>query len=320
MNGIIELASIKGLTIGQVKRILDHLPNLSTLIMTSIKVESFLDKLESRPNIQTLVLNNCSLWLLRGLCCFPELRVLECPNNLLVSLYGSHHCPKLTRINARSNQLKTLCMSNPELEDLDCSSNRLFEFDSLHLCPKLHTLNADHNNIRHLVLHSCPSLRTVSLNNCKLRTLGNLHDLNLESLSVNSNLIQTVRPSEPVFSLKKLYCSSGRLAALRGIGLYPNLEELVVSGNTVHRVGNIWLCSKLAKLDITANCMSNLVSVFRIESLLEAKIQGNPLKNSNLFSNVKQFDPRSRWYKSANYRPWVEALGFVFVKPDGARI
>ena len=257
--------------------------------------------------ITSIKCNGKSIYSLKGVEYFANLKTLDCSNNSVVELDLTQNT-QLTEVKCFTNSLVDLKIGGLEnLSYLDCNTNSLTAIDT-NMNPALTYYNCASNVIKaldvsnntkleKLYCHSCRLLTSLNIKNC-----GNLSYLYL--LNGNSNCI-TLSPR------KTINISTSNLETLL-IGGTTNWEQATIQNNaklnlldvseqrylkTLTVFNNLALtqalsqsCVSIKEIQCNGNSMMTTLNIEKCYALQNLNCANNALKELNISTNVALLD------------------------------
>lgn len=194
---------------------------------------------------------------------FINLEKLICSHSRLSGLNISS-LTQLKELNCNHTFLTTLNLSNlSNLEILDYGLNPSLTNITINPSNNIHSLNCSQNNLNSLNLSIYPNLK-------KLACFSN----NLTSLDLSLFL-----------GLEILYCTNNQLTSLNIVGL-NNLKILHINNNIMLPAINFSLFPNLEDIDCSFNSLQTSVNVNGLNNLIYLNCYNNNLINLDLSTNV----------------------------------
>ncbi|KAK7112824.1 hypothetical protein V1264_012212 [Littorina saxatilis] len=160
-----------------------------------------------------------------------------------------------------------------DLRDLKLYDNEITTVEGLNNLKELCNLQLQHNKIEHLgkSLTSQKKLKCLRLDSNQLTKLE------------NNELLSCVQ-------LTSLDLSNNRITNLSALGYLPNLEELFVSGNRLHKLADLHKCTKLQEVDLSRNLITDLSGISGLPALQILDVSENQLKSLSSMRKLKSLE------------------------------
>eukprot|EP00003_Mantamonas_plastica_P032345 TRINITY_DN875_c0_g1_i7.p1 TRINITY_DN875_c0_g1~~TRINITY_DN875_c0_g1_i7.p1 ORF type:complete len:634 (+),score=181.45 TRINITY_DN875_c0_g1_i7:250-1902(+) len=245
-------------------------PNLRVLDLSFNRIQR-IENLENNPGIQDLRLYNNQIESMRGLSTLKQLRSVVLTANNIEKIEGTKGLGNLHTLLLDSNQITQMSKSLTNLTSLtvlDLSSNSIQKMENLYNGRQLEILMLNNNGIRVVEgLRSCKGLQELHLSNNKIaKKLADLTQVPyLKILKLNSNRVADFSTFPVMKNLQELHLADNRISDLRNLAgkkkLFPKLEMMDLSENTVAHLSSLYLDKTLAEMP----------------ELMEVRLAGNPL-------------------------------------------
>lgn len=290
----LESLTIENRTIDSLQ-MLSPLTRLKALTIRSCPLSAKdVQRIGSLPNLEQLILTDCSLTDISGLSTSQKLVSLNLNGNAIRDVSALSMMESLTSLNLSNNALTNLnaLSALTQLVQLDVSHNSLTSLTPLISCSSLSELNASTNKIDEIPVFLNTSVLTVlNLSNNELTSVSpaskyeNLRELNvsknklthISDLAVLSKLERvdfsrneiTVLPywekSCALITINGAYNKLTSVAALKGL---QNLNHLVLDYNDISNVSALTECSKLVQLDIFGNPVYDVSKLTKLDIIV----------------------------------------------------
>eukprot|EP00003_Mantamonas_plastica_P032342 TRINITY_DN875_c0_g1_i2.p1 TRINITY_DN875_c0_g1~~TRINITY_DN875_c0_g1_i2.p1 ORF type:complete len:777 (+),score=257.67 TRINITY_DN875_c0_g1_i2:522-2852(+) len=208
---------------------------------------------------------------MRGLSTLKQLRSVVLTANNIEKIEGTKGLGNLHTLLLDSNQITQMSKSLTNLTSLtvlDLSSNSIQKMENLYNGRQLEILMLNNNGIRVVEgLRSCKGLQELHLSNNKIaKKLADLTQVPyLKILKLNSNRVADFSTFPVMKNLQELHLADNRISDLRNLAgkkkLFPKLEMMDLSENTVAHLSSLYLDKTLAEMP----------------ELMEVRLAGNPL-------------------------------------------
>lgn len=246
------------------------------------------------PNLEHLMLTDCSLTDISGLASAPKLVTLDLSNNAIRDVSALSMMENLSTLNLSNNALTNLSALSglTQLVQLDVSHNSLTSLAPLISCSSLSELNASNNKVDEIpVFNNTNVLTLLDLSNNELTSVTpaakyeNLRELyvsknkltHISDLAVLSKLERidfsrneiTVLPywekSCALITINGAYNKITSVAPLKGL---QNLNNLILDYNKISNVNPLADCSKLVQVDIFGNPVYDVSSLTKLSIIV----------------------------------------------------
>ena len=248
---------------------LKYVPKLQKLSINNNKIDN-LSNLKYVPNLYELVCFNNQITILSdSRLNLPNLKVLRCSSNKLVSIDISG-CESLIYLDCSCNKITEIIYSNVfNIQNLHCSYN---EFDNLDVsqCKVLKVLRCNYNKLTMLDLKGLIKLQELYCSFNQLNTLNIKECKDLKILCCNKNKLTKLDLQE-LIHLRLIYCEFNQLTEIIGLSKVQNLVELYCSNNqlTLLELPN---CLYLKRLNCIDNDISNILDILNICKRLQLDV------------------------------------------------
>ena len=250
------------------------------------------------PNLETLILTDCSLSNISGLSGASRLVNLDLRNNAIKDLTPLSFLTNLSVLNLSGNALTNLSpLSGLEnLTALDVSYNSLTNLLPLATCPKLSTLVASNNQIAEIPLFSDTTVLTsLDLSSNDLSDVSALGQYtSLTGLALSYNLITDVSALSELNKLTVVDISHNQITALPTWSKSCALVELNASHNKINSVYPLGGLMQLNYVTLDHNKISNINPLADCQMLVRVSVFGNYVKDVSKLTDqsiIVNWDP-----------------------------
>lgn len=226
------------------------------------------------PNLEELVLCNCSLSNVTPLRELTGLRLLDLSDNSIGSIDALADLTALEELYLGHNALTGLpdLSAIPGLKMLDLSYNALTDVSGLRACSSLLRLNLSHNrltsvdpvgNLTSLVffngsnnpvedlsaLASCTKLETFIMQDCKFTEIDFIADItSIQEINIEYNDVVSLPQFNKESHLTVFNGSHCRLEDISGLAGLPNLTAVNANVNNIRDISCLQTCPVLARI------------------------------------------------------------------------
>jgi len=198
---------------------------------------------------------------------YPHIRYLDLTGNLLTDISPCNCMQELLVLKVGKNNLTSTALNTlTYLQDADFSSNKIETLESLDH-PMLEKLNLNSNHIE----------RVSGLNPEVL--------INLTTLELRGNKLQSLEGIVELRSLKNLYLAANKIKDLNGIENLQNLQKLHVRDNQISDLNGFSAKNKkLNYINFRGNEITSLDEISKLRVLLQLKacvLTENPMVEEN---------------------------------------
>lgn len=299
---------------------LAKLTYLQTLVMENVDVSS-LQMLSPLAQLKQLTIRGCTLSgsdlaVIGGL---PNLEHLVLSDCSISNIDGLSNAPRLVTLDLSKNAVRDLTplsfMTN--LTTLDLSNNALTNLNPLSALTALQELNVSYNSLTSLApLLTCTSLTTLNAAGNQLDQLIAFPNTALTHLDVSNNLLTDVRELSGMTSLTELDLSKNQLTDISALSALNNLSVFRFSRNSVSKlpawnrscaltaidgsynnlssVEPLKGLAQLSKVNFDYNKISSINPLAECSKLVQVDIFGNPVKNVSKLTDqsvIVNYDP-----------------------------
>lgn len=259
---------------------LTHLPNLTTLDVSNLKIDS-LEFLSSLMKLNSLNLSGSSFPVenMPYIAALPELKQLSMADCSLSTIDPLENAWSLTELNLGYNTIRNLDVlkSIPNLKKLDLQHNAVNSLEVVGSLDALEILNVSFNAIPSLEpLEECTNLTELIADNNLLTDLEGVEKLaKLQLLSVDYNEITEVSDLINNQALKNVSVASNNITEIWTLGELVNLEILDFSSNHVEEIPEWSKDHPLQTIDGSYNMLTNIDSLGNLQSLTHVYMDYN---------------------------------------------
>lgn len=250
------------------------------------------------PNLEFLILTDCSLTNISGLSNASRLVNLDLRNNAIKDLSALSFLENLSNLNLSSNALTNLSPLSAlgNLTALDVSYNSLTSVAPLATCPKLTTLVATNNQIAEIPVFSNPTVLTsLDVANNDLTSVESLSEYtSLTALRLAYNQISDVSPLSGLKQLNFVDFSHNQISTLPSWSTDCALVELNGAYNQITSVAPLRGLSQLNYVTLDHNKITNVNPLAECRMLVEISIFGNSVRDVSkltAMSVIVNYDP-----------------------------
>ena len=249
------------------------------------------------PNLEFLILTDCSLSNISGLSGAASLVNLDLRNNAIKDLSALSFLKNLTNLNISSNALTNLSpLSTLEnLTALDVSYNSLTSLVPLSTCSKLATLVATNNKITEIPIFDDPTvLANLDIRNNELTDITALNNYtSLTGLSLAYNQVSNVSALAALNQLTYVDISHNNISTLPAWSKGCALVELNASHNKITSVAALRGLSALNNVTLDYNKLTNINPLAECRMLVRVSIYGNSVKDVSKLTELSIIVDRS---------------------------
>lgn len=259
---------------------LTHLPNLTTLDVSNLKIDS-LEFLSSLMKLNSLNLSGSSFPVenMPYIAALPELKQLSMADCSLSTIDPLENAWSLTELDLGYNTIRNLDVLKtiPNLKKLDLQHNAVNSLEVVGSLDALEVLNVSFNAIPSLEpLEECTNLTELIADNNLLTDLEGVEKLaNLQLLSVDYNEITEVSDLINNQALKNVSVASNNISEIWTLGELANLEILDFSSNHVEEIPEWSKDHPLQTIDGSYNMLTNIDSLGNLQSLTHVYMDYN---------------------------------------------
>ncbi len=242
------------------------------------------------PNLEFLILTDCSLTNISGLSNASRLVNLDLRNNAIKDLSPLSFLENLSVVNLSSNALTNLSPLSAleNLTALDVSYNSLTTLVPLATCPKLTTLVASNNQIATIpVFNDTTVLTSLELSNNDLTDVSALGQYtSLTGLSLSYNQITDVSSLAALARLTIVDISHNKITTLPAWSNDCALVEIDASYNKINSVYPLGGLMQLNYVTLDHNKISNINSLADCRMLVRVSVFGNYVKDVSKLTDM----------------------------------
>lgn len=250
-------------------------------------------------SVTDIVCSGKSIYSLKGIERFVNLKILDCSNNSITELDLTANT-ELTSVKCYTNSLVDLNIGGLEkLTYLDCRSNSLTDINTSSN-PELSYYNCSSNNIKTLDVSKNTKLESLYCHSCRLLTTLNIENLaNLTALYLNSateNCVAQKNVNISGTSLQSLLMGGNARWINVAISYNPNLKSLSLDGIATMTKLTCASNPQLTEMQLAdcyalkeLNCSTNILSALDLSTsraLTNLDCSDNKLQTLDLSSNV----------------------------------
>ncbi|MBE6920224.1 MAG: leucine-rich repeat domain-containing protein [Ruminococcaceae bacterium] len=250
------------------------------------------------PNLESLILNNCSLSNISGLSNASRLVNLDLRSNAISDLSPLSFLEHLSVVNLSSNALTNISPLSAleNLTALDVSYNSLTSVAPLATCLKLNTLVATNNKLAEIPVFNNPSvLTTLDLASNDLTDVSALSNyISLSGLSIAYNQVSDVSSLAALNQLTYVDISHNMISALPAWSKSCALVELNASYNKLTSVSALRGLAALNYVNLDHNKLSNINPLADCRMLVRVSVFGNYVKDVSKLTEMSvivNYDP-----------------------------
>ena len=258
-------------------------------------------------NVTTIKCDGKSIYSLKGIEYFANLKTLDCSNNSVVELDLTQNT-QLTEVKCFSNSLVELKLDGLEnLSYLDCNTNSLTAIDT-NTNPALTYYNCASNVIKaldvsnntkleKLYCHSCRLLTSLNIKNCG--NLSCLYLLNGNSNCITTNTKKTINISNSNLETlliggatkwEQATIQNNAKLNLLDVSEQRYLKTLTVSNNPALTQTLSQSCVSIKEIQCNGNSMMTTLNIEKCYALQNLNCANNALKELNINTNVALLD------------------------------
>ena len=242
------------------------------------------------PNLEFLILTDCSLTNISGLSNASRLVNLDLRNNAIKDLSPLSFLENLSVVNLSSNALTNLSPLSAleNLTALDVSYNSLTTLVPLASCPKLTTLVASNNQITTMpVFNDTTVLTSLELSNNDLTDVSALGQYtSLTGLALSYNQISDVSSLAALNKLTVVDISHNKITTLPAWSKDCALVEIDASYNKINSVYPLGGLMQLNYVTLDHNKISNINSLADCRMLVRVSVFGNYVKDVSKLTDM----------------------------------
>ena len=290
---VIENMQAKGL------QMLSSLTQLKTLTIRGCTLSANdVAVIGALPNLEILVLSDCSLTNIAGLSNATQLVTLDLSNNAIRDLSPLSFMNKLTTLDLRANALTNLSPLSAleSLSVLDVSYNSLTSLAPLSSCSSLTGLIANNNQIAEFpVFQNTQVLTVLTLTSNNLTSVESISKYtNLTGLNIGSNQLTDI---SSLSSLKKLVAIDFSRNQVTTLPSWENDSVLVVldgSHNKITSVAPLRGLPYLNDVHLDYNKITNINPLAECPMLVQVDVYGNSIKDVSKLTDMSvivNYDP-----------------------------
>ena len=280
-------------------QMLSSLTQLKNLSITGCPLSANdLNIIGTLPNLEFLILSDCSLSNISGLSNANRLVNLDLRSNAINDLSPLSFLGNLTNLNLSSNALTNLSPLSAleNLTALDVSYNSLTSIAPLATCTKLSTLVVTNNRIAEIPVFNDPTvLTTLDIRSNELTNVAALNKYTfLTGLSLAYNQITDVSALSALKQLTYLDISHNKISTLPAWSRDCALVELNASHNKITSVTPLRGLPCLNNVNLDSNKLSNINPLAECPMLVRVSVFGNYVKDVSKLTDqsiIVSYDP-----------------------------
>ncbi len=276
---------------------IDSLQPLSTLTqLKSLTVygcpisASELSVLGTLPNLETLILKDCSLSNITGLSGAKRLVTLDLSNNAIRDLTGLSFMENLTTLDLSNNALTNLSALSAleKLEALDVSYNSLTSIAPLATCSSLSVLVATNNNLSEIpVFLDTSVLSTLTLDNNALTDITPIAKYSaLTGVGLAYNKLTDVSALANLKQLVSVDFSHNQITKLPAWSKDSALVDLNGAYNQISSVSGLRGLANLNSVDLDYNKITNINPLADCRMLVRVSVYGNYIEDVSKLTDM----------------------------------
>lgn len=263
---------------------LSSLTQLKSLTIQGCPISaSELSVLGALPNLETLVLKDCSLSNISGLSGAKHLISLDLSNNAIRDLSALSFMENLTTLDLSSNALTNLSALSAleNLTTLDVSYNSLTSIAPLATCPSLSVLVATNNKITEIPVFWDPSVLTnLLLDNNSLTDVTALAKYPaISKLGLSYNMLSDISALANLKNLTSVDFSHNQITKLPAWSKDCALVDLNGAYNEISSVSNLRGLAKLNNVNLDYNNIKNINALADCPELVRVSVYGNSIND-----------------------------------------
>ena len=234
------------------------------------------------PNLETLVLSDCSLSSIEALSKAPNLVYLDLSMNAIRDVTPLSFMTNLTHLDLSNNALTNLSPLSAltALQELDVSYNSLSSIAPLITCGALKKLNASNNQIDHLIAFPNTFIETLDLSVNLLTDIEVLAGFTaLKDLDLSKNQLTDISALSALEQLVVLRFARNAVTELPQWKQSCSLSAIDGSYNGITSVAALKGLQHLNRVNLDYNKISNVNALADCRNLIQVDIFGNPVKD-----------------------------------------
>lgn len=249
------------------------------------------------PNLEHLVLSDCSLSNIDPLSNSPRLVTLDLSKNAIRDVAPLSFMANLTRLDLSNNALTNLSPLSAlsSLQELNVSYNSLTSIAPLITCTSLTKLNAAANQIDQLIAFNGSALQQLDLSNNLLTDVSMLARMTtLTNLDLSKNQLTDISALSALNDLQVFRFSRNEVTRLPEWKASCALTAIDGSYNKLTSVAALKGFSRLNRVNFDYNNISNINPLADCRSLVQVDIFGNPVSDVSKLTEmdvIVNYDP-----------------------------
>jgi len=283
-----DLWSITSLTVPQDTKDLSdliRLPYLQTLIVENIDFPS-MQMLSALTQLKQLTVRGCALsgTDLTAIAALPNLEHLVLSDCSLSSIKPLSNAKNLVTLDLSKNTLRDISPLSfmDKLISLNVSNNALTDLNSLSALTTLQELDVSYNSLTSVAaLRTCTALIKLNLSNNQLDKMAELPDTALQRLDLSSNTLTDVENLAAFTSLTELDISSNQLTDISPLSALNKLNVLRFSRNSVSQFPQWKSSCALTTIDASYNKLTSVAPLKGLFQLNRVNLDYNNISNVN---------------------------------------
>ena len=260
------------------------------IIRKTVMTASDVALIGALPNLQILVLEDCSLSTISGLETAKKLVDLDLSGNIIRELSPLASIKTLQRLDLSRNAVNDLShLTNlTNLVELDVSYNAISTLTALTNCNTLVKLDISHNAIGVLDgLENLTALTSLSVSYNKITDVNPLAgSLGLTYLDISNNTIVDISALANLVNLETLDFSRNEVSTLPSFSANAKLVNITGSYNNVKSLDALAGLKQLNNVVMEYNNISSVDSLSSCSMLTMVNVYGNPVKNVTKLSSM----------------------------------
>lgn len=302
LSDLSKLTGLETLVIENVNassfQMLSSLAQLKQLTVRSCALSSAdISAIGSLPNLEHLVLSDCSISKIDGLSNAPRLVTLDLSKNTIRDLTALSFMTGLTTLDLSNNAIADLSPLSAltSLQELNVSYNSLRSIAPLMTCTALTKLNAAGNQLDQLVAFPGSALTYLDLSNNLLTDVSTLSEMtSITELDVSKNKLTDISALAALNNLTAIRFSRNQITALPQWSTSCALTAIDGSYNKLTSVSQLKGLAHLNTVNFDYNNISNINALAECSMLVKVDVFGNPIKSVSKLTDqniIVNYDP-----------------------------
>lgn len=289
---VIENKSIDSLQMISSLSLLNELTIRSCVLSTSD-----LEIIASFPNLEHLVLADCSLSNIESLSKSSRLITLDLSQNAIRDVTPLSFMQNLTKLDLSNNALTNLSPLSAliSLQELNVSYNSLTSLAPLITCSSLTKLNASTNQLDDLPAFTSVNLEVLDVSNNVITNVGVLGEAtSLVELNISKNQLTDISALASLSNLIYLNFARNEIVTLPEWTPQTILVAVDGSYNKLTSVAQLKGMTRLNRLILDYNEISNISPLAECYNLIQVDIFGNPVTDVSMLTDMNiivNYDP-----------------------------